>query len=176
MKTQPFYVLEAVDVRRADEPDSSRALTINTVVLPALKAMSADHTPGGGVGGVKVSFPSIEALEPKFKLAGMDLDIASSMGFRVGSKDRWVFAAAMRDKQTGRVLPVRALLQGSITGWEPDEAGPGTIAGCDHTMTDVVLYELKVDGTEIFHWDWFSRIYRHGGLDLMGDVRQALGA
>ena len=76
---QPLYVLEAVDVRRADEPDSSRAVTLSKLALPEIKRKTSGYAPGGGVGEVNFSFPQVDAIEPKFELKGFDPDMLRKM-------------------------------------------------------------------------------------------------
>lgn len=172
---QPLYVLEAVDVRRADQPDSSRALTISKLGLPAIKRMNAEHNPGGGVGKVNFVFPQIEQVEPKFELKGIDVDIIRSMGLAAGQQDKWIFAGAYRDKRTGRVLAGRAIIRGVVSEWEPDEQAAGEFFGCNYMLQEVTHYELTLDGQELWYWDWYEREGRGGGQSWFSDVRAALG-
>jgi uncharacterized protein len=172
---QPLYVLEAVDVRRADQPDSSRALTISKLGLPAIKRMNAEHNPGGGVGKVNFTFPQIEQVEPKFELKGLDVDIIRSMGLAAGAQDKWIFAGAYRDKRSGRVLAGRAIIQGVVSEWEPDEQAAGELFGCNYMLQEVTHYELILDGQELWYWDWYEREGRGGGVSWFSDIRQALG-
>ncbi|WP_127076139.1 phage major tail tube protein [Rhodomicrobium lacus] len=173
----PLYVIEAVDVRRADETDTSRALLLEKLGLPALKRVSAEHKPGGGVGGIEFTFPQIEKVEPKFAIkGGIDLDATTKFGFSNGVYNKWVFAGAWRDKRTGLVVPARAIIAGIISDWEPDEAAPGELAGCTHALKEVSHYEFLLDGAEIFYWDFWEREGRSGGVSWMSDVRSALGS
>ncbi|KAI94097.1 tail tube protein [Rhodomicrobium udaipurense JA643] len=171
----PLYVIEAVDVRRADETDTSRAITISKLGLPALKRLSAEHKPGGGVGGIEFVFPQIEKIEPKFEVKGIDLDALTRFGFANGVYDKWTFAGAWRDKRTGKALPARATITGIISDWESDEFSPGELVGCNHTLKEVSHYEFTLDGKEIFYWDFYEREARSGGVSWMSDVRSALG-
>jgi uncharacterized protein len=172
---QPLYLLEAVDVRRADQPDSSRALTVSKLALPAIKFMTAEHKPGGGVGAVSFVLPQIEAVEPKFELKGFDADILANIGLLDGTQNKWVFAGAVREKRTGRVLPARAVIEGIVAEWEPEEHSAGEFVGCNHVLHEVTHYEFQFDGRELWYWDFWERIARRGGNDRYAAIRTALG-
>lgn len=172
---QPLYILEAVDVRRADQPDSSRALTLAKMGIPSIKRLNAEHNPGGGVGKVNFVFPQIEPIEPKFELKGFDTDIIGSLGFAAGTQDKWVFAGAVRDKRSGRSIPARAIIQGVIAEWEPDEFSPGEFVGCNHMLHEVTHYEFHLDNQELWYWDFYEREGRSGGVSWFAAIRQALG-
>lgn len=170
---QSIYQLTAVDVRRAEEAGTSRATTITKLTLPGLVFAGAEHSPGGSVMNVKFSQPRIEALEPKFEAKGLDLDVFRGLG----TQDRWVFASAYREKRPGggAVVPARAIIEGAISTWEPDESDPTEFQGCTHTFTDVTHYELTLGDKELFYVDFYERVLRVNGVDLYAEERQALG-
>ncbi|MEJ8474444.1 phage major tail tube protein [Roseibium algae] len=166
-----LYMLTAVDVRRAEEENSSRATTIAKLTIPPINFMNASHNPGGGVMAVDFTLPRIEALEPAFAVKGMDTDVFRGMG----AKDRWIFAGAWRDKQTGVDIPGRAVIEGVISQWEPDESDPSDFQGCNHVFKEVTHFELSLDSTELYYIDFFERVLRTNGEDLFAGVREALG-
>lgn len=174
MAQAPLYLLTAVDVRRATESDTSRAITIATLTMPGLTFATGEHNPGGGIGAVNFAVPRIEAPEPAFSAKGIDIEIFSGMGL----PERWVFAGSYNRRAPGggRVVPARAIIEGAITAWEPDESDPAEFQGCTHTFAEVTHYELTVDGEELFYWDWYERVFRRGGVDLFENHRRALGA
>jgi P2 family phage contractile tail tube protein len=169
---QPLYLLTAVDVRRAEQTDTSRAITISKLTIPAIKFVTSSHNPGGGVMGVDFTQPRIEPVEPAMELKGFDKDIFTGFGL----VDRWVFAAAVRDKKTGKAQPARAVIEGAITEWEPDEADPSEFVGCTHSFKEVTHYEFHLNGDELWYVDFWERIVRRNGVDLFADERLALGA
>lgn len=174
MAQSALYLLTAVDVRRATQPDSSRAITIASLTMPSLTMATAEHNPGGGVGAVNFALPRIEAPEPAFNAKGIDTDVFS--GF--GQVDRWVFAGAYQKRGPGggKAVPARAIIEGAITTWEPDESDPAEFQGSSHTFNEVTHYELVLDGVELFYWDFWERILRFNGVDLFAEQRTALGA
>lgn len=167
-----FYVLQAVDVRRATEAGSSRAITISKLTLPAVKFITADHTPGGSVMTVDFTLPRIEALEPAFEAKGIDLEIFAGMG----EVDRWTFAGAYREKRTGKVIPCRAIIEGAVVEWEPDDSDPTELQGCNYAFKEVTHYEFIMDGKELFYVDDWERVLRLNGQDRFAEIRNALGA
>lgn len=172
MAQQPLYLLTAVDLRRTSRPGISRANTAASLVIPALKFMTANHNPGGGVGEVEFTLPRIEALEPKFDGKGLDADLFSGMG-RV---DKWTFAGAYRDKKTNRAIKARGFIEGAIAEWEPDESDPSDFQGCSHMFKEVTHFEFILDDRELIYFDFYERLLRVDGVDEFAADRQALGA
>ncbi|HEV7293113.1 MAG TPA: phage major tail tube protein [Devosia sp.] len=169
---QPLLILTAVDVRRAEEAGTSRATTISTLTIPAVNFVTAEHSPGGGVGAVNFTLPRIEALEPAFSAKGLDRDVFRGLGI----SDRWTFASSYRDKKTNRPMAARGIIEGAITQWEPDESDPAEFQGCNHAFNEVTHFELTLDGEEFFYFDFWERVLRRDGVDLFADDRRALGA
>lgn len=169
---QPLYMLTAVDVRRATVTGNSRATTISKLTIPPIKFQTATHNPGGSVMGVDYSIPRIQALEPAFSIKGIDTDIFS--GF--GQKDAWTFAGAYRDKKTNDAIPGRAVIEGAIVEWTPDESDPNEFQGCTHAFKEVTHFEFYLNGVELWYIDADERVIRANGVDLFAADRLALGA
>ncbi|WP_018261540.1 phage major tail tube protein [Methylobacterium sp. WSM2598] len=172
---QDILIMEEVDVRRADDSDDTRVFTINKMALPGLKRKTSEHTPGGGTGTVNFALPMIDALEPKFSVKGVDLDVLRKFGFSAGTNDKWTFASTLRNKKTNRLLPVRATIQGVVCEWSPGEHTPGELIDCDHSLMEVTYYELVVNNEQIFKWSFYTREWIHGGTDVFAEYRAALG-
>ncbi len=173
MAQQSLYQLTAVDVRRTSAPDTLRGITIASITLPPLVFATGEHNPGGGVMAVNFSMPRLEAVEPAFSAKGIDADIFNGMG----QADRWVFAGAYQKRGPGggSTVPGRAIIEGVINGWEPDESDPAEFQGCTHNFAEVTHYEFHLDGQELFYVDVWERILRVGGVDRFAAVRSALG-
>lgn len=171
---QPLYLLTAVDVRRAEHAGSSRANIVSKLTIPAIKFMNANHNPGGGVMGVDFTLPRIEPVEPAMEVKGFDTEIFSGLG----TVDKWVFAGSVlqRGPGGGRAKAARAIIEGAITEWEPDEASPEEFAGCSHAFKEVTHYEFHLDGEELWYVDFWERVIRRRGIDLFAEHRLALGA
>lgn len=173
---QPQFVVEAVDVRRATSTGNDRTLTIQKVVFPEIKQKQVEHNAGGGIGGVNFRLPQIEPLSPKFEIKGIDQDVLRQFGFAGGVADKWTFAAAIREKGTSRLLPLRATIQGIVSTWTPDEHSNGDFHGCNYEMIEVVYYDYTLDGEQLYLWDYYNRVAKTGGTDIFAPIRNALGA
>lgn len=168
---QNILVLTAIDVRRASETGSGRPNLVTKLTIPPIKFATANHNPGGGVISKDYVLPRVQTIEPAFSVKGIDTDIFR--GF--GTVDRWVFAGAYRDTKTGAMLPARAIIEGAIAEWEPDETSPEEFQGCNHMFKEVGHFELRLNGKELWYIDDDERALRRNGDDLFKDVRQALG-
>ena len=168
---QPLYMLTGVDVRRAEETDTSRVWSIEKVTLAPINFVETDHSPGGGVGDVGWVQPRIEKVECGFAVKGIDVDAFRGMGQRT----RWVFAGAYRNKQTGIEVPGRAIIEGAIRTWEPDESSPTEFQGCNYSLAEVTHYEFLLNGKEHWYWDYWERVLRTDGTDHFAPTRLALG-
>ena len=167
---QDLYIFAAADVRRNSKPDVSRANITATVAVPALKLKNASASAVGGVTDVNWVMPQCEAPEPKFGLNGPDLDIFDGMGM----SDLWTFASAFK-KQNGVIVPARAIIEGIVAEWEPDEQSPGELMKCSHVFQEVTHYELIIDNEELFYMDWAERALRFKGKSHVASINQALG-
>lgn len=169
---QPLYMLTAVDVRRAEVAGDSRATTIVKITLPPITFATASHNPGGGVGAVDFVLPRIEAVEPAFEAKGIDPSVFGVFGTR----DKWTFAGALKDKKDGADIPARAIIEGAIQEWTPDDSAPDEFMGCNHAIKEVTHYELSVNGVELWYFDFWERVMRRNGVDHFAGVRTALGS
>lgn len=173
MAQMPLFLLTAVDVRRVSQPDTQRGITIASVTLPGITFATGEHNPGGGVMAVNFSLPRIEAPEPAFNAKGIDTDIFNGMG----EIDRWIMAGSYlkRGPGGGGAVPGRAIIEGVINSWEPDESAPAEFQGCTHTFAEVTHYEFHLEGKELFYIDFWERILRVNGVDRFASHRRALG-
>ncbi|MEP3049410.1 MAG: phage major tail tube protein [Roseibium sp.] len=169
---QPLYILQAVDVRRADVEGTSRATTIAKMTIPKIEFASATHNPGGGVMEVDYTLPRIKALEPAFMAKGLDVEIFGELG----AKGKWNFACAYRDTKTGKDVGMRGVIEGVPHLWEPDESDPEDFQGCNHVFKEVTHFELVLGDEELWYIDAEEREIRRKGKSLTEDVRGALGA
>lgn len=172
MAQKPLLVLTAVDVRRATDGGVSRANTIATLTMPAVKRQLSPHNPGGGVMEVDFAQRRIQKLEPAFSAKGLDDDLFDGMGRR----DIWTFASSYEDPQTGLHLPARGVIEGIIGSWEPDESDPAEFKGCNYMFSEVTHFEFELGEVEMCYFDFYEREGRFKGRSIFEDVRRALGA
>lgn len=168
----PLYLLTAVDVRLATEPDSSRVDIIEKMTIPPIKLATTPHNPGGGVIAVDYTQPRAEAIEPAFSVKGVDTSIFDTFG----RPERWTFAGAYKDKRTGIDHSGRVTIEGVVAEWAPDESSPTEFQGCNHIIKEVTHFNFTLDGKELIYIDNWERVLRFKGQDLYAGTRSALGA
>lgn len=173
---QDLLVIEEVDVRRADEVGDNRVITLTKMVLPPVKRKRAEHTPGGGIGTVAHNLPMIDALEPTFSSKGLDFDIMQTLGMTAGLKDKWTFAATVRNKRTHELLPLRATIQGIVSDWTPGDHTPGELLDCDYAITEVTFYSVYINGKRYIEWDHYARDWWAGDVNIFAEYKNNLGA
>lgn len=167
---QPFLILTAVDVRRAEVAGSGRPTTIAKMVIPPIRFKTTSRSAGGGVVDIDYMQTRLQPIEPALMIHGLDKDLMP------GLRDRWTFAAAMRDRATNKAVGVRCEIEGAIVDWSPDEADPAQFNGCNHLIKEVTHFELSISNEEWWYVDEAEREIRRNGVSLTDDVRQALGA
>ncbi|SNY94051.1 Phage tail tube protein FII [Cohaesibacter sp. ES.047] len=170
MQQQNQYTYVADDVRRASKPNLSRANITASVAIPPLKLKNATASAGGGVADVNWVMPQAEAPEPKFGTNGPDTDVFAGMG----ESDVWTFAGAFK-KRNGVFVPARAIIEGIVSEWEPDEMASGEMLKFSHVFQEVTHYEFVFDGNELFYMDVEEREIRFNGKSIMASVNRALG-
>jgi P2 family phage contractile tail tube protein len=96
-------------------PNNSKHLSLESVKLPTLEEITADHHAGGAIGAVKIGGLGLNALEVSFKIKGYDPQIMSQFG--LGNRGRLPFTiyGAVRDKKAGRLVELKAVLEGRLT-------------------------------------------------------------
>ncbi len=166
----PYLILDSVDVRRAEVAGSGRPLILQKFVIPPVRFKTTTRSAGGGVVDIDYMQKRIQPLEPAFMVFGIDPDLMPNL------RDRWTFAAAMRNRTTNKAVAVRCEIEGAIVEWTPDEADPGAFNGCNHLIKEVTHFELTIDGQEIWYIDEDEREIRQKSVSLTADVRRALGS
>lgn len=166
----PYLILDSVDVRRAEVAGSGRPLILQKFVIPPVRFKTTTRSAGVGVVDIDYMQKRIQPLEPAFMVFGIDPDLMPNL------RDRWTFAAAMRNRTTNKAVAVRCEIEGAIVEWTPDEADPGAFNGCNHLIKEVTHFELTIDGQEIWYIDEDEREIRQKGVSLTADVRRALGS
>lgn len=172
----PLHIFEGVNMWRSDsQEDTGRAISLVKLGIPAIKWKTAGYAPAGGGAEVNFQTKTLEPIEPKFEMKGIDPDFLSKIGFHSGLHDKFTFAGAVRNKQTLVLQPMRCIIQGVVNSVEHDEYSAGELAGCNYALTEVVHFELKLNGVELFYFDFYTREGRSGGVSFMDELNNVLG-
>lgn len=169
-----IYIMEAANLFCGDhDPENSKHLSLEELKLPDLQEVLVDHQPGGGKVGVEFAV-GVEKLEPTFKLKGWDPALMREFG--LGSPLRKVFTAygVIRDKRSGRAIEAKAVMEGRLSRIAPDAFTRGEAMGHEHSINEVLHYELHFDGNEELYWDFFTNTVRLGGQDRDPDFNNIL--
>lgn len=169
-----LFFLEAFNLFVGDEgPDNSKHLILESLKLPVLEENTQSYTPGGGLGEITVGGLGLKALECTFKVKGPDPQIMSQF---LGGGARKPFTAygAVRDKQGGGAIEIKAVMEGRMVRLEKDEWQRGELAGHDHGINELWHYELYWGGKEKFYYDFLTSSWRVDGVSKNADVRNIL--
>lgn len=170
-----LYFTEAFNLFVGDSgPDNSKHLTLESLKLPVLEENTQSYTPGGGLGEITVGGLGLKALEFTFKVKGPDPQIMSQFG--LGSRGRLPYTAygAIRDKQGGGAVELKAVVEGRLVRLEKDEFQRGELGGHDHAINEIWHYELWWGGKEKFYYDFLTTSWRVDGVAQNADVRNIL--
>lgn len=169
-----FYMLEAVNLFCGTaDPTLSKHLSLAELKLPDMQAIYVDHHAGGSLFQTEFEV-GMQKLEPTFKLNGYDPDLLSLFG--LGTKHRETFTAygVIRDQRTGKPIEAKSVLEARLGRAAPDAFQRGEMHGHEYAMNSVVHYELWINGSEKFFFDWFTQTWRVDGKDQNADENRIL--
>jgi len=160
-----MYVLEAVNLYAGDaDPSNSKFLTLTSLQLPTMEEVTADHMPGGGVGGINIGMGVLTALESGFNLNGYDPDMMTLFG--LGGGERQVFTAygVLKNKRTSEEIEAKTIMHAILSTVTPDEFTRGELQGYEYALREIVHYESYFDGREKHYFDFFTNVWRVDGV------------
>lgn len=166
---------EAVNLMVGDgDVDNSKHLNLASISLPNLEEVTAQHHAGGSIGEIEVGGLGIKALQPTFKINGWDPQVMRQFG--LGSRVLMPFTVygLLRDKLTGDKIEVKAVIRGRMTKLSGDAFKRGDLMGHDHSIQEVMHYELYYNGEELYYFDFKTSLWRVGGVIANADERAAL--
>ena len=171
----PLIINEAATLFVGDDgPDNGKHLNLTSIQLPTLEEKTADHFAGGAIGEISIGGLGLSKLESTFKLIGFDPQSMSQFGLGTKQSLPYTCYAAVRDKQGGRAIEVKAIMQGRLIKIAPDETRRGELMGHDHSIAEILRYQLWFDGKEKYFYDFFTSDWRVDGVSQNADVRNIL--
>ena len=97
--------------------------------------------------------PRIEEIECGFGVKGIDEDAIAGMA----EADRWILAGSYYKPRSKVAVTGRAVIEGIIQAWEPDDSSASEFQGCTYSFAEVTHYEFVLDGKELWYWDFWER-------------------
>lgn len=169
----PYIIQEGSSLAVGDTgPDNIKYANLDSAQLPDLEEMNEAHQGGGSIGEVEWGNLGVKALTPSFKLKGWDPQVMSKFGQRV--RIPWTFRGILRNKQTQQALGLRAIFHARLGKMSPEAHERGKLMGHDHSLHEVVHYELYIDEKEKYYWDFFEPAFRIDGINMLADEMRLL--
>jgi len=167
------YLLESVNLFIGDaDPDKSKHLVLQSLALPTLERVTADHLGGGASAEVAWSMGALRKLEPTFKLAGFDEQ--ASRAVTSGRIETFTGRGLIRRKSDGAALKAVAVIRGILSRGAPDNFDRTNIFGHDHTIAECTAYSLTVGTKTWIDWDLFEHKLIRFGEDMLAEERRIL--
>lgn len=147
-----------------DGPNNGKFLNIESVQLPTLEEMTQEFYPGGAIGQIELGGMGLKSLSTSFKLKGWDDQTLNQFG--VGSKNMfpYTFYGVVRDKNGDVPMELKCIMRGRMVKITPDDIKRGDLFGMDFAIKEIMHYELYLNKTEKFYYDWLSTTWRVNGV------------
>lgn len=143
------------------------------LTLPPLKRKMDDYRAGGMPGAIKTDH-GMEAMELDWTAAGFMPDVLAQFGARRHDGVMLRFAGALQSDDSEDTSTVEVVMRGRHS-----EVGFGTSKAGDKSeqkmKTALSYYRLSVNGQAVVEIDMVNMVEIIGGVDLMADIRSALG-
>lgn len=171
----PIFIQEATNLFVGDDgPNNSKHLILDTLKLPTFEEKSQAHFAGGAIGEIMVGNLGLNALELTFGVKSYDPQIMSQFGLNSRRRLPYTIYGAIRDLQGGNMVELKCVLQGRIQKLEGDDLKRGEIIGHNHTIQEILHYEVFFDQKEKFYYDHFTSDWRVDGVSQNSDIRNVL--
>lgn len=170
-----FHVDAATLFVGDDDPTNSQHLVLKGVKMPTLTEKTRDHSPGGGPMAIKLGMRKLEALEPTFKLEGLNPSVQNK--FMPPSRTMYTMRANIRDVVQQRDIAMKAIIEGRLQEFDMGEFGTDDSVESDYKLSEVMYYQVIFDGQEKWYYS-FAEGYagvRIDGAQVFRQVAANLG-
>lgn len=170
-----IYVPEACNIFVSDQgPDNSKHLKISDITLPVLEEKTIEHHPGGGIGALDIGGLGINALTLTFKLMGVDPQTLAQFGLGGTGQIPYTIYGAVRDKQTGKAIELKAVATGRLVKADGGSIKRGDATEGTYEVKEITAYSLYWNKVELYFYDFFASAWRVNGVDQYADVNGIL--
>lgn len=170
-----IFVPEALNIFVTDTgPDNSKHLKITDTTLPKLTEKTIEHHPGGGIGAIQIGGLGIDPLEAAFKLVGIDPQSLAQFGLGGSGQVPYTIYGAVRDKQTGVAVELKATIWGRLTEVDHGTWKRGVAAEQTHKIQEITRYALYWNKAELYYYDFYNSTWRVNSVDQVSDVNAIL--
>lgn len=170
-----ILIPEAVNIFVGDsDSDNSKHLKISDVTLPVLEEKTFEHHAGGSIGALEIGGLGINALTLGFKLVGVDPQSMKQFGLGGSGQLAYTVYGAVRDKQTGKAIEMKATAWGRMVKIDSGALKRGDATEQTHEIKEIVRYSLYWNKSELYYYDYFASTWRVNGTDEYSDVNNIL--
>ncbi|MGA2491843.1 MAG: phage major tail tube protein [Roseiarcus sp.] len=170
-----IYVPEALNIFVTDQgPDNSKHLKITDSTFPVLEEKTVEHHAGGSIGAIEIGGLGLNALTFGFKLVGFDPQSAAQFGLGGSGQVPYTVYGAVRDKQTGTAIELKATIWGRMAKLDMGTYKRGDASEQTHEIKEITRYGLYWNKVELYYYDFFASIWRVNGVDQYADVNGIL--
>ena len=176
--TNNLFVWEQANLFCGDQTNDgttadSQHLRLRELKLPTIEEQYVSHMPGGAMVGYEVD-THIKEMEATFTLAGWQPEVMTMIGQSNVLLQRFTAYGVIRDRRQGIALAAKAIMWGRLGRVAPSQWRKGDLYNHEYSIRSINHYELWMDGTQLYLWDFFLNQFQVGGIDVMADINQIL--
>lgn len=145
---------------------------VESLTPPKLVSKVEEFRAGGMPAPVSISM-GMEKLEASFQLLSFDADLLSLFGIRAGNATRFIVREAL-ESFDGTVKTVVHTIGGRVRELDQGERTAGGKTNVT-VMVDVVYYKLEHGSRTVQEIDLENSVHIVDGVDVLRDMRTALG-
>lgn len=151
--------------------DESFAGIANTITLPTIAVKTVDMTLSGFAGDIERDVGKLEKLETQVTISDYSSKVTGFVGARSSRDEVMSFRGAL--DVDGEIVPVIVKASGfwKSVGFNDWTVGVETTTQFTITLN---MFEITVNGNELFHIDKDLNIFRVNGVDRNEAIRSAL--
>lgn len=152
-----------------DDPTNSQHLVLKGVKLPPLREKTREHSPGGAPMSINLGMRKLEALEPTFKLEGINPTVQNK--FMPQVRTMYTMRANIRDVVQQRDIAMKAIIEGRLQEVDMGDFGTDDAVESDYKITEVMYYQVFFDNQEKWYFS-FAEGYAGARIDGAQIFRQ----
>jgi uncharacterized protein len=172
--SQSVFIMEAANIFCGDfDPSLSQHLTISELKLPNIEESFVDHQAGGSPFTIEID-TILMRLEATFVLAGWSPEVSTMIGSWEMAQNVFTAYGVIRNRRSGEAIEAKVILGGRLGRANPANWTRGALQHWEYAIRGITHYELYLDSSEMYFWDFFLNTCRMGGRDRNADINRIL--
>jgi phage tail tube protein FII len=132
-----------------------------------------DHRAGGTPIGIEID-TMFAKMEATFQLIGWNLQVATLVNSWIAEQNVFWIYGLLRDRMTAEAMRVTAKMRGRLGLADPQNWNRGAAQHFNYAIKGIIAYQLTVENSPIYDWDFFSNRFVVGQFDRNADVNRIL--